>query len=127
VIYITLHEEDPIVVEHGTPTKRRCMQNVHKQTATAISAAKPTFIIQTSKPFYTRFTGPLKQFNFLYHLQRPVSHSKTGKKKVAKLQFKSSHLHLSKLKSPGHQHVNIHTAIINNKIIFILLFIFRRS
>ncbi|EFX73488.1 hypothetical protein DAPPUDRAFT_325259 [Daphnia pulex] len=77
VIYIIPHEEDPIVVEQGTPTKRRCMHNVHKKTATAISAAKPTFIIHTSKPFYTRFTGPLKQSNFLYHLERPVSHSKT--------------------------------------------------
>jgi hypothetical protein len=84
VIYITPHEEDPIVGEQGTPTKRRFLHNVHKKTATAISAAKPTFIIHTSKPFYTRFTGPIKQSNFLYHLERPVSHSKTGKKKLQK-------------------------------------------
>jgi hypothetical protein len=77
VIYIIPHEKDPIVVDKGTPTKRWCMQNVHKQTATAISAEKPTFIIQTSKPFYT---GSLKQSNFRYHLEKQVSHSLRGKK-----------------------------------------------
>jgi hypothetical protein len=133
VIFITSHEKDLIVVEQGTPAKRKCMRNVQKQI-TAMPYAKP---ITSSYKFPNRFRPDLQDLSkyptsviILKHqsaILREVTNSlQNYTYKPTAFEFNNvvtqllnRYPHLTKLKSPEHQHVSTRTSIINYGIIFI--------
>lgn len=89
VIFITSHKKDLIVVEQGTPAKRKCMRNVQKQI-TAMPYAKP---IPSSYKFPNRFRPDLQDLSnnptSVIILKTPVCHFKRGHKLFAKLHLQA--------------------------------------